>query len=79
MFLPDGEDPDSMVRRIGKAEFLKTLETDSLNLSDYLVNSLKDRFDLSSLEGKRALLDFVKPLVEKIGDSVFASLLDTYK
>ncbi|MFW8590600.1 DNA primase [Glaciecola sp. 2405UD65-10] len=65
LFLPDGEDPDSMVRKIGKDAFQK-LMSDAKPLSSFFFDSLLSKFSIGSIEGKAALKAYATPLIEKI-------------
>lgn len=51
LFLPDGEDPDSLVRQEGKEAFEKRLLS-APSLSDFFFQSLSKQTDLSTLEGR---------------------------
>ncbi|MDQ5769826.1 DNA primase [Thiothrix subterranea] len=63
LFLPQGEDPDTQIRQMGKEAFEAGFDT-ALTLSAYLLAVLKERFNLSTKEGKSRLLnDGVKLLV----------------
>jgi DNA primase len=55
LFLPQGEDPDTQIRRIGKEAFEMGLAS-ALALSDYLLAGLKGQFNISTREGKARLL-----------------------
>lgn len=52
LFLPDGEDPDSQIRKIGQEAFEQSFADDSLSLTEYFVDSLHAEFNISSDEGK---------------------------
>lgn len=65
MFLPDGEDPDTMVRQIGKEKF-EAMYKQAQPLSKFFFENLLSQHDLSSIEGKAALRSQAKPLIEKI-------------
>lgn len=54
LFLQEGEDPDTMVRREGP-ERLHECIRQSRPLSDVLMEGLRDRHDISSREGRAAL------------------------
>jgi DNA primase len=56
LFLPQGEDPDTQVRSIGKDAFEAQVAS-ALTLSGYLLAGLKERFNLSTKEGKSRLLN----------------------
>ncbi len=53
MFLPDGEDPDTLVRKEGKAAFEARMEQ-AQPLSTFLFNSLLPQVDLSTRTGARS-------------------------
>lgn len=65
LFLPDGEDPDTMVRKVGKEAFEKLLQ-DAVPLSKFFFDNLFQRHSVSSNEGKAALKAEAMPLIEKI-------------
>jgi DNA primase len=66
LFLPDGEDPDSYVRRFGSEGFVKLLISESLPLSAFLIRELTGRVEMSTAEGKAKFLEDVKPLLGQI-------------
>lgn len=74
MFLPEGEDPDSLIRQIGAGEFERRIEQSS-PLEQYLFDSLCDDLDPSSLEGKARLSKRAAPLIQKLPDGVFKTLM----
>ena len=65
LFLPQGEDPDTYVRKLGKDAFEKLLG-DALPLSQFLLRELSSRVDLNTHEGRARLLQDAKPLVAQI-------------
>src|SRR3954471_11182387 len=65
LFLPQGEDPDTYVRKLGKDAFEKMLG-DAKPLSQFLIDELKSRVDLTTGEGRAALLKEAKPLITRI-------------
>ena len=65
LFLPQGEDPDSYVRKLGKEAFERLLG-DAKPLSQFLLDELKSRVDLSTHEGRARLLQEARPFVVKI-------------
>ncbi|KXU39418.1 DNA primase [Ventosimonas gracilis] len=66
LFLPDGEDPDSLVRLEGADAFRARIEEQSLSLTDYFFSRLQQEVNLSSLEGKAQLVNLALPLLQKI-------------
>ncbi|SMB88226.1 DNA primase [Pasteurella testudinis DSM 23072] len=73
VFLPDGEDPDSYIRQVGKAEFLQFV-SQAKNLNEFLFEQLLAQVDLSSKEGKAKLATLSEPLIQRIP----GKLLRTY-
>jgi len=55
LFLPQGEDPDTYVRKLGKDAF-ETLLNEAKPLSQFLLDELKSHIDLATGEGRAALL-----------------------
>lgn len=65
LFLPQGEDPDSQIRQVGKQVFEAGLKN-ALPLSDYLISALQQRYNLSSGEGKSRFLNEGLRLLENV-------------
>jgi DNA primase len=74
LFLPQGEDPDTYVRKLGKEAFEKLLG-DAKPLSQFLIDELKSRFDVATGEGRAALLKEAKPLVTRISARFFGRII----
>ncbi|WCP67519.1 DNA primase [Vibrio tubiashii] len=77
LFLPDGEDPDSYVRKYGKEAFEEQIEQ-ATPLSSYLFDNLIEihSLNLGSNEGKSALRAHASALIDKIPDPYFQELLE---
>jgi DNA primase len=76
LFLPDGEDPDTLVRKIGKETFEENLKNDAVPLSKFFFDNLLQRHHVGSIEGKAALKSEAIPLIEQIvGDNIREILL----
>ena len=65
LFLPDGHDPDTLVREEGAEAFEARLAT-ALPLSDYLIRELSARSDPSSVDGRARLVELARPLIRRI-------------
>jgi len=76
MFLPDGEDPDSLVQKEGK-EFFEKLIDQAMPLSDFLYQQLLSQVDMSSDDSKSKLAQLAIPLLTKLPDSVFRQMMET--
>ena len=74
LFLPEGEDPDSIVRRDGAPGFEAYLQN-ATPLSQFLFDSLAVDVNLGTLEGKGRLAERAKPLLAQIPDGAFADLM----
>ncbi|AUU99566.1 DNA primase [Phytobacter ursingii] len=65
MFLPDGEDPDTLVRKEGKAAFEARMEQ-AMPLSTFLFNSLLPQADLTTPDGTTQLAALALPLISQV-------------
>ncbi len=74
MFLPDGEDPDSLIRTIGRAEFEKRIG-EALTLSKFLLDNLAQRVDMGAIDGHARLVDLAKPKLARISNTVFKHMI----
>ena len=74
LMLPDGHDPDSLVRQEG-AEAFRTRIMEAQPFSDYFFESLEVGLDLGSIEGRAALTAKAGPFLEKIHPGVFREML----
>ena len=73
-FMPQGEDPDSLIRTAGQPAFQSHLEQ-ALPLSEYFFSKLTAEVDTSSLDGKAKLANLAQPLISKIPKIVFKDLM----
>lgn len=74
LFLPDGEDPDTIVRTEGAAGFEARL-TQATPLSTFFFDTLGEGINLSTLDGKARLAERAKPMLGQIPDGAFADLM----
>jgi len=65
LFLPEGEDPDTYVRRHGKEGFDRKLR-EAETLSQFLLAQLRAECDLNTAEGRSRLISIAKPHVQKV-------------
>lgn len=75
LFLPEGEDPDSLVRAEGREAFLARLEQQARPLADYFFQQLAEEADPRSLEGKAHLATLAAPLIERIPGANLRTLM----
>ncbi len=75
LFLPDGEDPDTLVRAKGTDAFRARIQQHSQPLADYFFQQLSEEADPRSLEGKAHLATLAAPLIEKIPGNNLRALM----
>ena len=74
LFLPDGEDPDTYIRQIGKEKF-ESKVNQSMGFTQFLFGNLEAGLDSSSIEGKAALSKLAVPLISELPEGVFKQLV----
>jgi len=74
LFLPEGDDPDTLIRRDGRDGLEQRLRT-ATPLSDFLFDRLTDQIDMSSLDGRARLATLAKPLLDKVPSGLFRDML----
>src|SRR3546814_682636 len=75
LFLPEGEDPDTLVRSEGATGLDARLQQ-ATPLSQFLFDSLAaDDVNLSTLDGKARLAERAKPMLAQIPDGAFGDLM----
>lgn len=74
MLLPQGHDPDSLVRDEGVSGFQARIN-DALVLSDYFFEGLVGQLDLATIEGRSQLLAVAKPQLEKLPPGFFRDMM----
>ncbi|MEO0949734.1 MAG: DNA primase, partial [Pseudomonadota bacterium] len=73
-FMPDGQDPDSLVANEGSSAFERVLDA-ALPLSDFMIGELTAQVDAESAEGRAQLAELARPLVAKLPDGVYRELV----
>jgi len=74
LFLPDGEDPDTQIRKIGKEAFEASYD-DAQSLTAYFVESLHGRFNISSDEGRSRFIQEASKLLQGMPDTLIKDQL----
>ncbi len=74
LFLPDGEDPDSLVRARGAAA-LEQLMAEAKPLSSFFFDQLGAQVDLATLDGRARLVALTEPFLERLPAGPFADLM----
>ncbi|MBQ0756974.1 MAG: DNA primase [Amphritea sp.] len=74
LFLPDGEDPDSLVRQEGCEKFEQRI-TEALPLSDFFFKSLEEGADMSSLDGRARFSNEALPLIDQMQPGILKQMM----
>ena len=74
LLLPEGEDPDSLVRSGGAEAFRECMDT-AMPLSEFMLGELRSRVDLSSADGRSRLAALARPLFSRLPAGVYRELL----
>ena len=74
IFLPDGEDPDSLIRIQGPAGFAKFVDNAMPGL-EFLFQRLSQGLDLDTVDGRAKLAGLIMPYIDKVPPGVLKTLL----
>ena len=76
MFLPDGEDPDTLVRKEQQAGFEARVAS-AMSFSDYFFGELVETVDISTIDGRAQLVTLARPLLEKLPEGMLRHMMAT--
>ena len=74
LFLPEGEDPDSMVRKLGAESFSAQLDQ-AQALSEFFFDHFTKAVDMQSIDGRARLVELARPLMDTIPGGVFNDMM----
>lgn len=74
MLLPQGQDPDSLIREEGVESFEARVDNGQL-LSDYFFTHLTQNMELGSMEARARLLKEAKPYLEQMPEGFFREMM----
>ena len=75
LFLPEGEDPDTYVKKLGREDFIRQVQQQSLPLPEYMLNHLAEGIDLQRMDGKAKLAGLARPLLNNLPRGTLKALL----
>lgn len=75
LFLPEGEDPDTLVRSEGTDAFKARINQHAQPLADYFFQQLTEEADPRSLEGKAHMATLAAPLIDKVPGANLRTLM----
>ncbi|MEK6748795.1 MAG: DNA primase [Pseudomonadota bacterium] len=74
VFLPEGEDPDSLVRRIGATAF-NALVDKATPLSTFFFENLSLEADIRSMDGQARMVERARPLLAKLPEGALRLMM----
>ena len=74
LFLPEGEDPDTLVRKIGPEKF-ETMISMAVPLEDQLFDTAAEGLNIRTMEGRATFSKRAAPMLDKLPKSVFKELM----
>lgn len=74
LFLPDGEDPDSIVRNEGGDAF-KARVNDAMSLDQFMFDTLLAQVDMTRMDGKARLMSMAQPLVGQLPEGTLREMM----
>jgi len=74
LFLPQDEDPDTLVRKEGQSGFEQRMGK-ARALSDFLFDKLAESLDLDSIDDRATLASTALPLLKQLPDNVYRQLM----
>ncbi len=74
MFLPENEDPDSMVRKEGKIGFENRIQNASA-LSQFFFQTLATQTDLSNMDGRARFVKLATAHLDELPDGIFRQMM----
>ncbi len=76
LFLPDGEDPDSLVRKEGKEAFEKRMLSSS-SLSDFFFQAIGKQADMNTMEGRARFAALALNHIKQLPAGLFQGMMIT--
>ncbi|MGZ0077986.1 DNA primase [Methylomonas sp. YC3] len=74
MLLPQGQDPDSLLRSENSSAFMERIANAQV-LSDYFFENIVGQLELTTVEGRSQLLATATPLLEKVPAGFFREMM----
>ncbi|EDN67585.1 truncated DNA primase [Beggiatoa sp. PS] len=74
VFLPQGSDPDTLIRQEGTENF-NTRLVNAMPLSNFLFDTLMQQIDMTSIDGRARLVELAKPLLKQLPPGPYCDLM----
>lgn len=76
LFLPEGQDPDSLVRQVGPERFNQQFNS-AMPLEEFFFSAVAEGVDTRTLEGRARVSKLAAPLLARLPPGVFRELMFT--
>lgn len=74
LFLPEGEDPDTLVRRLGAKKFSSLIDH-AVPLEEFFFDALTEELDIRTMEGRARLSKLAAPMLDRLPKGVYRELM----
>lgn len=74
MFLPEGEDPDTFIQKVGCVQFEEHMQK-AMTLSQFFFQSLSTQVDLSHLDGRAQFAKLAMEHIQQLPEGIFKRLM----
>lgn len=74
LFLPENEDPDSLVRKEGKENFEKRIST-AFTIADFFFQTLATKADVLSTDGRARFVKLATDMLKQLPDGIFLQMM----
>lgn len=74
LYLPDGEDPDTLIRQVGEEKFIRLIESAS-PLEQFLFEELSQNINTQTMEGRARLCKIAAPMLDQLPRGVYRELM----
>ena len=74
LFLPEGEDPDTLVRKEGREGLEQRLDQ-ALPLSEFLFQQLTSQVKMETIDGRAHLAELAKPYLDRLPQGLFRRMM----
>ncbi|SHF70674.1 DNA primase [Microbulbifer donghaiensis] len=75
LLLPEGEDPDTLVRQVGGERFQQMIDEQGRPLEDFLFDLLGEGINLQTMDGRARLSKLAAPLLDLLPAGVYRQLM----
>lgn len=74
VFLPEGEDPDTLIRKEGRESVLERI-SQAMGFSEFFFETLLRSADITTVDGRARLLELAKPLLLRMAPGALRQML----